>query len=66
MIKSMFEKKYDEGIAIGEARGEARGKAQGEEQKAIAVAQKMKAKGYPASDISEITGLSLSAVKRLG
>jgi len=28
MIKTIFEEKYDEGIAIGEARGEARGKAE--------------------------------------
>ena len=28
MRKTMFEKKFDEGIAVGEARGEARGKAE--------------------------------------
>jgi len=56
---------YNTEINHAKREGEAIGEARGEEKKAIAVAKNLKAKGYPASDIAEVTGLSLAQVKRL-
>jgi PD-(D/E)XK nuclease family transposase len=41
------------------------GKAEGEQKKAIAIAQKLKAKGFDIDDIIEATGLSLNQIKQL-
>jgi len=48
---------YITGIIEGEARGEARARQE--------TALRMKASGYPVSEISEITGLTLSEVENL-
>ena len=54
-----------EGIAEGRAEGIAEGRAEGEHKKAIEMAQKLKAKGFSDEDIADITGLTLSEIKRL-
>ena len=41
------------------------GNAEGEKRKAIAIARKMKSKGFTAADISEMTGLSDEEIKVL-
>ena len=65
-LDAHFREKYGatfiaEGIAEGEARSEAKWKAE-----KIETAKNMKKKGYPVSDIIELTGLSSSEIKRLG
>ena len=44
---------------------EEKGRAEGERKKAIESARKMKAKGYPVSDIAEITGLTVEDINGL-
>jgi hypothetical protein len=48
-----------------EARGEARGEAKGKSEKAIEVAQSLKALGIPIPQIAQGTGLSEEHVRRL-
>lgn len=58
-----------EGLAEGRAEGLAEGRMEGEvigvEKEKIRNAQKMKAKGYSVSDISDITGLSVQEIEEL-
>ena len=58
-----------EGHAEGRAEGLAEGRMEGEvigvEKEKIRNAQKMKAKGYSVSDISDITGLSVQEIEEL-
>lgn len=49
----------------GEARGREEGRAEGELAERQKNAQRMKQKGYPLTDISEITGLSLEVIEEL-
>ncbi len=49
----------------GEARGREEGRAEGELAERQKNAQRMKQKGYPLTDISEITGLSLKEIEEL-
>ena len=49
----------------GEARGREEGRAEGELAERQKNAQRMKQKGYPLTDISEITGLSLKVIEEL-
>ena len=49
----------------GLAEGRAEGRAEGEKDKALEIARKMKAKGFPIEDISAITGLDLSEITNL-
>ena len=53
-----------EGIAEGRAEGIAEGKAEGGKEKAIEIAQKMRAKGLSNEDICSITGIDLSEVNK--
>ena len=53
------------GIAEGEAKGKAEGRAEGKDEVNRENAQKMKAKGYKADDIAEITGLSEEEIEAL-
>ena len=53
------------GIAEGEAKGRAEGRAEGIEENKRENARKMKAKGYKAEDIAEITGLPVSEIDTL-
>ena len=52
-------------ITTAEMKGEARGRAEGELAERQKNAQRMKQKGYPLIDISEITGLSLKEIEEL-
>lgn len=54
-----------EGLEEGRAKGREEGREEGEQNKAIAVAQKMKKKGYATEDIAEMTGLSFDEVMKL-
>jgi len=49
----------------GFERGIKKGRAEGERSKALDSASRMKAKGYPLEDITEITGLDIETVNRL-
>lgn len=53
---------YDEGLAKGEAKGKAEGKEEGK----LEVARKMKARGYSAEQIAEMTGLDPDQIQTLG
>ena len=53
------------GIAEGEAKGKAEGRAEGKDEANRENARKMKAKGYTADDIAEITGLSKEEIETL-
>jgi predicted transposase/invertase (TIGR01784 family) len=70
MTQRMFrddalEEGLTKGLAKGLAEGKAEGLAEGEAQKALEVARKMKAKGYPVKEIEAITGLSPEAVRSM-
>jgi len=54
-----------EGKEEGRAEGVVKGKAEGEQQARIAVAQKMKAKGFAPETIAEMTGLSIEEINNL-
>ena len=49
----------------GKAEGLAEGRAEGEQTKAIAIAEKMKAKGFTTAEISEMTGLDEKVIAAL-
>ena len=49
----------------GHAKGLAEGRAEGEQKKNLENAKKMKDKGYPIVDISDITGLSIEEIEQL-
>ena len=55
----------DGAIRTAEAKGLAKGRAEGKEEANLENARKMKAKGYKADDIAEITGLSISEIEAL-
>ena len=52
-------------ITTAEMKGEARGRAEGELAERQKNAQRMRQKGYPLTDIFEITGLSLKEIEEL-
>ena len=54
-----------QGRKQGMVEGRAEGRAEGEQQKALFIAQKMKAKGYASKDIADMTGLSEEEIKDL-
>ena len=56
---------WEVGREEGFAEGRAEGRAEGEKDKALEIARKMKAKGFPIEDISAITGLDLSEITNL-
>ena len=49
----------------GRAEGLEKGRAEGEKSKSVTIARKMKEKGFPASDISEVTGLTEEEIEAL-
>jgi hypothetical protein len=61
-LDAYFTERYAPAIAKGEAKGKAEGKA----ERDIEIARNMKKKGYPVSDIIELTGLSTAEIRRLG
>ena len=58
-----------EGFAEGEVKGREEGRAEGREEgraeERMEMARKMKAKGYSAEDLSEITGISLEEIEAM-
>ena len=54
-----------EGREEGRVEGRAEGRAEGEQKKNLENAKKMKEKGYPIDDISDITGLSIEEIDKL-
>lgn len=63
--QAYLEGRYIRGREEGLAEGRAEGRAEGEQVKALDTAQKMKAKGYPIDEITELTGLSTETVDKL-
>lgn len=63
--QAYLEGRYNKGYTKGHAKGIAEGRAEGEYNKALESARKMKAKGYPADDIAEITGLTIDEINNL-
>ena len=55
----------EEGLAEGRAEGRAEGLEEGESKERIKTARKMKEKGFPIEDISDITGLSIEEIAAL-
>ena len=55
----------EEGLAEGRAEGRAEGLEEGESKERIKTARKMKAKGFPIEDISDITGLTIEEIAAL-
>ena len=64
-IKNSIDTAHKEGKAEGRAEGLAEGRAEGEQTKAIAIAEKMKAKGFTTAEISEMTGLDEKVIATL-
>ena len=64
-IKNSIDTAHKEGKAEGLAEGRAEGRAEGEQTKAIAIAEKMKAKGFTTAEISEMTGLDEKVIATL-
>ena len=56
---------HAEGWEVGREEGFAEGRAKGEKDKALEIARKMKAKGFPIEEISAIAGLDLSEITNL-
>lgn len=54
-----------EGLAEGRMEGRMEGRAEGRMEERLQNAQKMKEKGFPITDIAEITGLSTEELERL-
>ena len=63
--QAFLEGRYIRGREEGLAEGRAEGRAEGEQVKAMDTARKMKAKGYPIDEITELTGLSTETVDKL-
>lgn len=60
-VQAGLDYRYDEGVAVGEQRGI----AIGEEQERMAMARRMKEKGYGPSVIADITGLTEEQIELL-
>ena len=56
---------YTSTLETAELKGEKKGLIKGEKKKAIDVAKRMKAKGYPIEDIAEMTELSTEQIEKL-
>lgn len=58
-------KGVEKGRAEGREEGRAEGREEGREEEKLSNARRMKMKGYPAADISEITGLPVEEIEKL-
>jgi len=61
VIDTSHDEGYDEGLIVGEERG----LQKGEKKKALDMARLMKQKGYPAAEISTLTGLTPADIEKL-
>ena len=64
-LEGRYNKGYTKGHAKGRAEGIKQGRDEGRNDEKLDTARKMKAKGYPADDIAEITGLTVDEIGRL-
>ena len=64
-VQEAEERKYAEGKQEGKIEGKIEGKQEGKQEEKIETARKLKGKGYSFTDISEITGLSISEIEKL-
>ena len=55
----------EKGIEEGMEKGMEKGRKEGEKKKQLEIARNMKAKGFAAEDISELTGLPVKEIKEL-
>ena len=55
----------EEGRAVGREEGRKEGREEGRTEAVLSHARLMKGKGYPATDIAEITGLTLEQIAQL-
>ena len=62
---AVMEGQYLEGMEKGEVKGRAEGLAEGRAEERRDNARRMKAKGFSASDIAEITGLTTEEIAKL-
>ncbi len=56
---------YERSLIERYAEGEQKGKAEGEHQRSLEIARQMKSRGFPVTDIVEMTGLSAEEVEQL-
>ena len=64
-LEGRYNKGYTKGHAKGRAEGIKQGRDEGRNDEKLDTARKMKAKGYPADDIAEITWLTVDEIGRL-
>ena len=64
-LKQGLEQGMEQGMEKGMKKGMEQGLEQGRAEERLANARKMKAKGFPISDIAEITGLSTGEIEQL-
>ena len=60
-----LEEELDVRFSIGKKEGLSEGRKEGEKNALCETARKMKAKGFEANDIAEITGLSLEEIEKI-
>lgn len=60
-----LEEEMDVRFSIGKKEGLSEGRKEGEKNALCETARKMKAKGFEANDIAEITGLSLEEIEKI-
>jgi predicted transposase/invertase (TIGR01784 family) len=68
IFTALYKGRYEglaEGKAEGLAEGEAKGKAEGKIEEKLEIAQKLKTRGMPFEQISEITNLSIEEIEKL-
>jgi len=65
VLETAKEMGEEKGRAIGEALGEARGQVKGIHEKAVTVAIKLKAEGFNAEKIAELTELTVTEIENL-
>ena len=64
-IKNSIDTAKREGRAEGRAEGLVEGRAEGRAEERVEIARKMKAKGFTASEVSEMTGLNEEEIRAL-
>ena len=60
-----FDKGREDGLQVGLQQGLKQGIEQGAHQKALETAQKLIARGYPADDIADLLGLTISQIQEI-
>ena len=60
-----FERGHEAGLQVGIQQGIEQGLERGAHQKALETAQKLIARGYPADDIADLLGLTISQIQEI-